>query len=1284
MPSRRDRARKTLGTKISTINSGVARVANKSVPTTVGQVVTDDSLVKGAVTTDSMSPGSVDSTTFGLSAYIPSGEGAQRVPAPLTDTAYWSRVTAGDIELHKSGIHGTGTELEDIQNVEATNLGIKLVPTDDEAARIYLTGRMPVPPGRKIYATWTGDSAIDLRLVWWKQAPTFAVESVKMVSGIATLNFNTADHSFAVTDTIRVTDCGPDFDGVQKVLAVSEDQVSYVTPIDTFTANVTAADFTVANTTAVVTVDDTAGFERGGYLLLTGVGVPFDGLHSVAAIDTTANTLTFTIDYTTDTSYSSFSSALATFYVVDTSKSVNEFYLSPFGKASEDTHTYVDLHSREVWGADGITARILTRALTANVVTLTTHISTYLAVGDTVTVTNVDDVNGVAVFDAVNAVITAVEDHSHSFSYVASSTHADIPVEPVPSTVATVQTKNQFYPSHYAVYVEVPAGDPEATLNTAKVFEVLGEATTEPAYTTIERTALTDNLVTLTLANNFGFNSGSQTVVSGAGAPYDGTFEITGIGSASVIGAEITSNVVTVSATNVKAFYVGLPTVFNLSNAAYSATTPITAIGTTVNVTNSVLTNNVATLTLDAKAAGMFPPVPGASNGDTIVVAGVGAPYDGTFSVTARTDSPNTISYVVVNANVASSADTGTVTHANSLSYTKTTADAPFDSLVLGSASANTITYEVVTANVLANTNTSGTAVGYFGVEHSEITPTGMTLYNADGSISVRLSSQDINTITVGTEETGSATISDQGAGVFTELGTVDLLVSGETLLNGAVSVGGNLDVVGSFTVGGGAAGNINISGNVNATDILAANSLTVMGTLKEYSVSGETTTNVVGSFDAAKLNTVVPVSGANTNTTAYGTYTGDYLQRLARGRIYAVAWDAAPTSGTDHTFNDAYTAFASGKFYIEPGRAYLGVLSTGGIRPTVLPSAAFVFELLVSDAAFAVNATSGYRVVSSILVNSSATSTNIFAVLASGLHLQFEGVTDAQTNNWTKGKMTAVDGSNNPVPTYWMFRGRYTGGSVATTPLAIDAFAGDYQPAEFTIYDMGVAASSRAALTGTGNTVWAIGGTPSGGTTDTNTNTNTSVTTTYSTSAIIASTSSAYYDNYGIGDGGTSDPYANERSLYQGNPGTSSGTKKSQVAFSAVSSLADYTKDNFTVTKVELYLRNRHSYSAGGLTAYVGFSADAVANGSAPPAPISGAGVTSAAFTKGQGKYITLTTTQKNYFANNTARSILLGLTSASSNTYTSTTTNYGYFDGDLLSDPPKLRITYTYTVTT
>jgi hypothetical protein len=70
-------------------------------------------------------------------------------------------------------------------------------------------------------------------------------------------------------------------------------------------------------------------------------------------------------------------------------------------------------------------------------------------------------------------------------------------------------------------------------------------------------------------------------------------------------------------------------------------------------VTNKVLTSNVATLTISTSTMKMRP-------GETIYVSGVGAPFDGYWTVLSIES--NKVSYAVVNANVTSAASGGVVT----------------------------------------------------------------------------------------------------------------------------------------------------------------------------------------------------------------------------------------------------------------------------------------------------------------------------------------------------------------------------------------------------------------------------------------------------------------------------------------------------------------------------------------------------------------------------------------------------------------------------------------------
>ena len=192
-------------------------------------------------------------------------------------------------------------------------------------------------------------------------------------------------------------------------------------------------------------------------------------------------------------------------------------------------------------------------------------------------------------------------------------------------------------------------------------------------------------------------------------------------------------------------------------------------------------------------------------------------------------------------------------------------------------------------------------------------------------------------------------------------------------------------------------------------------------------------------------------------------------------------------------------------------------------------------------------------------------------------------------------------------------------------------------------------------------------------------------------TTLTLDANQSAYYDNYGRGSGtsNTGDGvYTYKWSLYQGNPGTAGGTKKSAVRFESIDAAlagTGYTASQVTISKLELYLKNRHSYNASGLTAYIAMHNDAdlyyTTSGAAQTsvtASASGETTITSAFTKGQGKWTTLPSTWIGNFQAGTAHGILVGLQTATTTWYDGLT-NYGYFDGYTMTDPPKLRITYT-----
>jgi hypothetical protein len=184
-------------------------------------------------------------------------------------------------------------------------------------------------------------------------------------------------------------------------------------------------------------------------------------------------------------------------------------------------------------------------------------------------------------------------------------------------------------------------------------------------------------------------------------------------------------------------------------------------------------------------------------------------------------------------------------------------------------------------------------------------------------------------------------------------------------------------------------------------------------------------------------------------------------------------------------------------------------------------------------------------------------------------------------------------------------------------------------------------------------------------------------VTTRLTETQILPASDSAYYDNYGKGTG-TDIPYSYLYNLYQGNLGDANGTKKSAVLFPAF----DFTDktDGLVIVKLEVYLRNRHSYNSDGLTAYLAVHEGTSLGSSVPLAKDSCPAITTT-FTKGQGKWITLPTSWHDAFTNGgTGRGILLGVTDENPDTYYNEFANYGYFDGITLEDAPQIRVTFEY----
>lgn len=141
----------------------------------------------------------------------------------------------------------------------------------------------------------------------------------------------------------------------------------------------------------------------------------------------------------------------------------------------------------------------------------------------------------------------------------------------------------------------------------------------------------------------------------------------------------IASNVVTLTTDVAHKIIVGQPV--TLSEAAQ-----------VLNITNKALTSNVATLTTASNHRILV--------GQNVTVAGVDATFNGTYGVTAVT--ANTFSYAKINANIASTSATGTVTYSD-LAFNGTY-------IVDSDPTATTFTYTTASADLASTAASSFTA----------------------------------------------------------------------------------------------------------------------------------------------------------------------------------------------------------------------------------------------------------------------------------------------------------------------------------------------------------------------------------------------------------------------------------------------------------------------------------------------------------------------------------------------------------------------------------------------
>jgi hypothetical protein len=453
----------------------------------------------------------------------------------------------------------------------------------------------------------------------------------------------------------------------------------------------------------------------------------------------------------------------------------------------------------------------------------------------------------------------------------------------------------------------------------------------------------------------------------------------------------------------------------------------------------------------------------------------------------------------------------------------------------------------------------------------------------------------------------------------------------------------------------------------------------------------GGVTTNLtsatITSWSRASSSNTITVNLANSNPLSSYIKVGDYISTTGMGNTsYHGTWTVASIVNT--------TAFTYNAYNVASAFTNTGSTGTVTLVEPQMVNASPSFTMSASATATPTTITypmrnyfiPGQRVnitgslspntflVSNVVVT--AANATSFTVSSSNVGSTSTSTSSAATASWTADELQKHR-SYLPAgkPIYWILRLRFQSNTAASVGFTVTG----YPNGMLAVTDVGQAKSITYTTQAQDWTEGFPPGLPSG---FGNTNTTTTVTT-YTANLTYTATDSAYYDNYGKGNYGTTDPYTNQESLYQGNAGTASGTKKSAILFPAISFPGAHA-NNRTITKVEVYLRNRHSYSASGLTTKLGMSTSTSLGSSIPTNGVSSVAPTSTTFTKGQGKWVTLGSQFHSYANASTLRTIVMSLIDESPITYDSTQANYGYFDGANQSDPPKLRITYTYTVTT
>ncbi len=369
--------------------------------------------------------------------------------------------------------------------------------------------------------------------------------------------------------------------------------------------------------------------------------------------------------------------------------------------------------------------------------------------------------------------------------------------------------------------------------------------------------------------------------------------------------------------------------------------------------------------------------------------------------------------------------------------------------------------------------------------------------------------------------------------------------------------------------------------------------------------------------FTSASVNTDIEVRG----TPLLGDFdtilrngaedtAGSIFEMKASGVILAAYyyWPA------DGTYTAAYQAFAYGSVDVVTGRRYQLSIDTTVAAASVAAGTAH-FEVLLSNAAISVSATSGYTVLKDTTLNS-----------ADGSKAQLFDLNRPMGIDTAVGVNDFVAGKN-----YILIRLRNTSGSDPYINFGIGS-------GTIAVNDVGPAYLDSINFT-------------NNATSGAQTAPTSSVTTTWNCSW------SRSWNGGGSSIVSGTGQYTDANMLYQGLGVSSMGARAGWPALGI---------SGKTITSCKLWLQNRHTYSSGGVTAHFGSGSDT----SAPSTFGSRVNAWDVHFNKGEGKWIDVPSSLWASIASGAIRSFSLGVSS--------TAGDYAYFDGNTKSSEPKIKITY------